>query len=244
MGNKREYILSPNLLLVVGLLLTFVGPFVLTRPALWEWCDFSGKGEIGDTIGGITAPFVNLLGAILVFYSFKEQIKANGYLQKDIERNNVLKLYEQIEGLIEKVINDVEKLNFNGASGYKAIDAFVATKMNLNNTLLNEGRLFQKDICYVLETLDFASRQIYLFKSDEKSFKNFLRIKFIHFYKLKIEDQINAIKKINEIESRYKLLKDKVEESPLLDNSVQTTIAFKILNIENTIVPNSPFWEN
>ncbi|MCA6381350.1 MAG: hypothetical protein IM610_16570 [Cytophagales bacterium] len=35
------------------------------------------SGQIGDTIGGMTAPFIGLINAYLVFGAFKTQIRAN-----------------------------------------------------------------------------------------------------------------------------------------------------------------------
>lgn len=34
-------------------------------------------GPIGDTIGGLTAPIIGLIGSLLVYYSFKAQLRAN-----------------------------------------------------------------------------------------------------------------------------------------------------------------------
>lgn len=39
--------------------------------------DLSWSGQIGDTIGGITAPFVGLVGSFLVYKAFLAQIEAN-----------------------------------------------------------------------------------------------------------------------------------------------------------------------
>lgn len=65
------------------LLLIFISPLLLTQlPSL---VDFTETGNIGDTIGGITAPFVNLLAAYLVYKSFTAQIRANS--QQRIEHN-------------------------------------------------------------------------------------------------------------------------------------------------------------
>ena len=83
--------------LIIGLpLLVVVSPYLLTQ--------FSGiipfnaeSGAIGDTIGGITAPLVNILGAILIFISFQEQVKAN---TQQIENQNIDRFrndYEEIK---------------------------------------------------------------------------------------------------------------------------------------------------
>jgi hypothetical protein len=49
---------------------------------------FANTGQIGDTIGGLTAPIINLAGAILVFMSFREQVEANRIQWEKIEDEN------------------------------------------------------------------------------------------------------------------------------------------------------------
>ena len=65
--------------LVVGILGVFFGPYIFTRhyPFGWDWLDFSQTGDIGDTIGGITAPIVGLISILLLWWTLKEQLKFN-----------------------------------------------------------------------------------------------------------------------------------------------------------------------
>ncbi len=75
---------------LVLIILIFAMPTVLTRD-ISHFVDifpsFRTTGEIGDTIGGITAPFIGLLAAYLVYISFKKQVEANERLM-DIEKQN------------------------------------------------------------------------------------------------------------------------------------------------------------
>ena len=48
----------------------------------------SGTGQIGDTIGGLYSPFIGLLSAVLIYISFKEQVKANRLLQVQINEES------------------------------------------------------------------------------------------------------------------------------------------------------------
>lgn len=48
------------------------------------WIDFSNTGEIGDTIGGLTAPVIGIIGAWLVFLSFREQWITNQIQYREI----------------------------------------------------------------------------------------------------------------------------------------------------------------
>ncbi|MDD4604612.1 MAG: hypothetical protein PHF97_12535 [Bacteroidales bacterium] len=74
MRNKYPFLI---LIIVGSVLFAFFAVFIFTRPALFGFFNLSTKGQIGDTIGGITAPIFGLFGFILVFYSFMEQYKAN-----------------------------------------------------------------------------------------------------------------------------------------------------------------------
>ncbi len=69
-------------ILIIGLLIIIAfAPYVFTQYS--DGPDFSNTGQIGDTIGGITAPFVNLLAAFLVYKSFSAQILANKQQRSD-----------------------------------------------------------------------------------------------------------------------------------------------------------------
>ena len=77
--DRRKWVI-----IIILLVFTFFAPILFTS---FNIIDFSNTGEIGDTIGGITAPFVNLVAAFLVYISFREQIKANKLLSKESSFN-------------------------------------------------------------------------------------------------------------------------------------------------------------
>lgn len=66
------------LLLVIGICFL---PSILTEEGE---PDFSQKGQIGDTIGGIMGPFVAIIAAWLTFIAFWVQFKANNQQRRDI----------------------------------------------------------------------------------------------------------------------------------------------------------------
>lgn len=66
------------LLLVIGICFL---PSILTGEGE---PDFSQKGQIGDTIGGIMGPFVAIIAAWLTFIAFWVQFKANNQQRRDI----------------------------------------------------------------------------------------------------------------------------------------------------------------
>jgi hypothetical protein len=84
-----------RIVFIVGIVLTFIAPFILTRPAFIEWKALADDSfaNIGSTIEGITAPIVGLVGAWLIFLTLQEQKKAN--------RDNVLlNSLQQLDNLI------------------------------------------------------------------------------------------------------------------------------------------------
>lgn len=65
-------------LFIIGLIILIFIPLLLTQPTLFTGIfNYSQTGQIGDTISGITMPFLTLLGAFLTFLAFWIQIKAN-----------------------------------------------------------------------------------------------------------------------------------------------------------------------
>jgi len=68
------------------------------------------SGVIGDTIGGITSPLVNLLAAFLVYISFEEQRKSNEYQVKQLQISredslvtHYLVVYSQIKDSLKSI---------------------------------------------------------------------------------------------------------------------------------------------
>lgn len=47
-----------------------------------------GYGDVGSAFGGISAPFVQILGSVVLFLALKAQIDANGILHQQIEKEN------------------------------------------------------------------------------------------------------------------------------------------------------------
>ena len=102
---KIEKMSTRKMLLILVIIILFIPPF-LTLPAISNFLNFSDKGQIGDTIGGITSPFINGLAAILVFLAFKEQIRANEIFK---EQEKVKMILDQI-ALVQEDKLEMEKI--------------------------------------------------------------------------------------------------------------------------------------
>lgn len=80
---------------VIGLIVLVAFPFFATKNF---WFDYNTTGQIGDTIGGLTAPIIGFFSALLIYLSFRAQIKANYIVQSQIDHQR---------------IEDAEKREFN-----------------------------------------------------------------------------------------------------------------------------------
>jgi len=65
--RKIMAILMPTLVIVLVL------PVVLTRSACWSATSFTNSGQIGDTIGGTTAPVIGLLSIVMLYITIRLQ---------------------------------------------------------------------------------------------------------------------------------------------------------------------------
>jgi hypothetical protein len=102
-------------LLTAGILLVFsaFAPFLFTK--YYSGIVFNSEtGSIGDTIGGITAPFLSLIGAILVFAALRAQVKANEIVFKQFDKEEKEKIEESLNKIellsvdLGSIIKDVE----------------------------------------------------------------------------------------------------------------------------------------
>lgn len=108
------------ILIAAACLLIGFMPYLISQKNLFGF-SFLQTGPIGDTIGGITAPFVGILGAVLVYLTLRAQIQANDQIRKQIraqeitadqQRNfsNLLEIYNHVK-------NDLDQITVTQTSG-------------------------------------------------------------------------------------------------------------------------------
>jgi len=128
-------------LFFIGLLILFFVPILLTRPAIWSILDFSKTGQIGDTIGGLTAPFIALIGALLTFLAFWMQFKANKEQTRQFKEQDRSDKRERFE----TKFYDMLKLHRENVSEFNIEDKLYGRKCFIH--MFNELRF-----CYCLMT--------------------------------------------------------------------------------------------
>ncbi len=106
--NKKEILLITG----IGLLIMSL-PYILTRS--FSGISFSDTG-IGDTIGGITAPFLSFFGSILVYMALKTQIDANEKFKEQFQKQNQDQLFfKMVDSLNNRIRNSPLREVYNFA---------------------------------------------------------------------------------------------------------------------------------
>lgn len=172
-------------IIAINAILIVISPWLFTRNL--GLIDFSSTGPIGDTIGGISSPFINILNSILIYLAFTEQKTSNSLLDdsNQLLRSEIKakateeeKRLESIKNLIlwdlehnikkdcNSMIREIEKyLKDMKSNKVKLATDYVdfTDKIFQSNSLVDYYKIFNKD------------------KEDLKSLINiYNRIKFIH----------------------------------------------------------------
>lgn len=128
-------------ILGVGIIGVILLPIILTQPAINSWFDLSKYGNIGSTIGGTTAPLVGLATAILMYYAFSAQWKANRIQFDELVRNRHNETKEMVWKMYESTQRDISNSTF----------------YDLKKNILNE----KIEIIYKLRDIVFAYSLMY-----------------------------------------------------------------------------------
>lgn len=91
-------IIKKLITLTVALLaLSFFCVLLFTSPALWERLNLTNTSSIGDTIGGITAPLLGIVSAILLYLTLNRQIESINDQKLKNESDIIFMLINQLD---------------------------------------------------------------------------------------------------------------------------------------------------
>lgn len=164
--NKHQLIAI--IAIICSILWIIVGPWLLTRFSI---LDLTATGQIGDTIGGITAPIIGLVSAVLIYLSFTAQIRANEIIQEEAKITNTMAIQEAnftyIIEEFERVKLKFEKVEyFIKFSSYNAEGFLALNKVTEDIAKFFLGETKQWDFTDGLKKADYAIQTYALFISE------------------------------------------------------------------------------
>lgn len=197
-----KYSIKTNqLILILGIIILIIPP-LLALPAFSSFLNFSNSGQIGDTIGGITSPFINAIGAILVFLAFKEQIKANNLIK---EQQYFQHIQEQIHRLEDNFI-DLSEVNNDI---YQGITSSKQLLNNFNDQGVQEHYSISKSALskaiYTTTVFELTSDLINKMESNKEFLFKKLKMIYIIIYQEKYLRIAEALKHVTNMKSSTKL---------------------------------------
>lgn len=168
--NKESFIeRHASVILVIGLLCIVFAPIILI------FFNLKLAGKIGDSIDGITSPFVGILGVVLVYISFIAQQRANKN-QWDFIRNK-----DKIEYLDKCQIEILEHIKcFENRNKLKK---YTNKFVQLLNSEISNFSYYQKNYLFELKLIIFLNL-FSVFCSDIKASKLEKEIKELYFNRL------------------------------------------------------------
>ena len=200
--------------LLGGIMLVFISPVVMTQPAVLHW--LAGKSDIGTTIGGITAPLVSLMGAILVYLSFEQQIEANQIqreaLNIQITQNQIKNEYDSLEKQLLEIRDEFYNLKYKRIfqlsqvnhpqkgkhyKGEEALEAYSDDVKEFGEPVHIDMMEFEYGIKYLILLIMTLDEQLErsIIPKDQK---NYLSKKFLYFFEAKMRLQVELINKNTE----------------------------------------------
>lgn len=186
-SNNIVWIFLVFIVIVINL------PNLFARLSLFPFIKPDGKGlapnEIGDAIGGMTAPIIGLFSAFLVYIAFRAQIKANEELQKFNERQVGFNELNELKIIEESLTEDLNNLHLSYIINPDTDTYLYGNKSSENNTItLNfkgkESIYELNNFIYVnaLHSDDLIEDYLTDYKMNNYSINNFL-VNVCNYYK-------------------------------------------------------------
>jgi hypothetical protein len=109
------------MLFVVAVIIVCLFPLLFTSQC--SSIDFTGTGQIGDTIGGTMGPFVAIIAAALTYVAFMVQYKANKQQRDDIAVERFTNHVQQLINIYRDMVNNMYlyKSNIKGQPSFHFI---------------------------------------------------------------------------------------------------------------------------
>lgn len=160
--------LRNSLFIFVGfILIVFLLPYLFSSFQLFK-IDFRTTGQIGDTIGGITGPFIAVAASILTFIAFWVQYKANEQQRHDIQIERFENKFYELLRLHKENVN--EFFIGVGEDSVEKRKSFVS--------MFNEFRY----VYYCCKSIYEKEKPNYYIKNKDLKDEELIRLAYIFFY--------------------------------------------------------------
>jgi hypothetical protein len=205
-------------LIIIILIIIILTPFFISKIYISDYFDYTNTGQIGDTIGGITSPFINGLAALLVFITFKEQVKANKLIQEQIYFQHIQEQINRLEEDFLKISTISDDINSKISSSIyeesRIIGNEIPYNISVNERSLNKIMYSTTIFNQIIKSIDRVDT-----KENKIFFQEKLKLLFKIVYKKNYSEIVISFNKALEHNCKQKKYIDEiVQEMSKLNN--------------------------
>ncbi len=161
----------------------FLGVRIVSGNYLFESYNLGDKGTLGDAVNGLSAPFISFFSAVLIYITFREQVKANKLLQSQWQIDTFLKIFNDMNDKLKSLYaKDFDGTYEEGGEmiqreykGAQIADYIAMIHSSYKNTVPPELIEF----IYIIDDLTFLCE---LVNESPTNRKEFMKQKVIRFY--------------------------------------------------------------
>ena len=194
-------------ILIISLIIiifSFIAPSLLVKEAKFG-LDFSGTGEIGDTIGGIMNPFIAISGVFLTFLAFYIQFKAN-QLQRELfrvelneqniqfQKNQFENQFYEMLRLHKENVNELEIKTIRVLKGVQNPDEII--EENIKGRKVFNFFLREIELCYNIARINYTDEDFMVWFNEAYGI-------FFHGLNAELVKKHNYFKELKEIKDTH-----------------------------------------
>jgi hypothetical protein len=153
-----------TLVMIVLLLFTLIAPVLFSLNSFYQFFDLSKSGNIGDAIGGITAPFLGLLTIFLIYLTYKSQKTELEETRKIAEEQSKTMTLQRFENTFFKLMDNHAEL----IKSYAGMDGASASLFSSMRDLKTRARFYH----YALERKKIVGFSIFNFNPENNAYMN------------------------------------------------------------------------
>lgn len=148
-----------SIIIITGLISILILPFLLTHNWEINWLpDFSDKGEIGDTIGGITSPIIGTITILLVYLTYHNQKLELSETKLALNKQNNITQKQQFESTYFNMLKQLDTITEHSYSTFKIQEE----QFNERIDKVYSGSYYFKEVVYQIKRGLAGSHQGYL----------------------------------------------------------------------------------
>lgn len=136
--HENKVLIRVTMVILIVFVIILTLPYFLTRE--YGWFNFTETGQIGDTIGGITAPFIAVCSAYITFLAFWVQYTYNKRQKTDLFQE---RFENNLFDYLDMLIRQEENCSIEGVGSSKQVFHYMFYEYKALYYIIRKGKYLQ-----------------------------------------------------------------------------------------------------